>query len=91
MICIDCGGEYIEARGTIIVEGHHYVDDVEYEYCNKCGEMLFPPETIDKLEEAIFEKYKVKKHKPKHHVIDPKEADKLWRGAEAWIRLNKGK
>lgn len=55
MNCIKCGGIYQEQYGEIPLYddsiGSYSVLNVSYEKCDQCGELLFPPETIQAIED----------------------------------------
>lgn len=54
MKCYQCGGEYQKKQGHLQLTdkwiGGYAVDAVYYYKCNTCGDLLFPPETIEILE-----------------------------------------
>ena len=55
MNCIKCGGIYQEQYGELPLYddsiGSYSVLNVSYEKCDQCGELLFPPETIQAIED----------------------------------------
>ena len=52
-ICHACGGPLIEKRVEKLLRGgvHTAVVEVEAEVCQRCGEQLFRPEIVRRLEE----------------------------------------
>ena len=54
MKCYQCGNDYQEKRGHLQLTdkwiGDYAVDAVNYYQCDTCGDLLFPPETIEILE-----------------------------------------
>ena len=54
MKCHDCGGTYIGYNDTldlhIDIIGYYSVDATNYFKCQKCGELLFPRDTVKKIE-----------------------------------------
>jgi len=63
--CLKCGGDYIYNKGTLkdleFCKLKITVKDVEYYKCSKCGRLLFPSETAERIEKEFKEakkKYK---------------------------------
>ncbi len=57
MKCDRCGGEYQEnvVSYTIMYEGRfHIVEGVPAKECDKCGERLYAPKTVEKIQTAIW-------------------------------------
>lgn len=54
MKCYQCGGKYQEKQGHLQLTdkwiGDYVVDKVNYYLCDSCGDLLFPPETIEIIE-----------------------------------------
>ena len=54
MKCYQCGNDYQEKRGHLQLTdkwiGDYAVDAVNYYQCDACGDLLFPPETIEIIE-----------------------------------------
>jgi hypothetical protein len=54
MKCYDCGELYNEISGSLPLHddfiGDYIVQDVHYYHCGKCGKILFPTDTILKIE-----------------------------------------
>jgi DNA-directed RNA polymerase subunit RPC12/RpoP len=46
MICIECGGKYIDKHGTVVLSGIS-LEGVDYTECAQCGNRLFPYETCE--------------------------------------------
>ena len=52
----ECGGVYHKKKDELLLYdgsiGPYSVVDVSYEQCSKCGELMFPPETLRIIEET---------------------------------------
>jgi len=57
MKCDRCGGDYREriVTYTIFYEGSfHIVEGVPAKECDKCGDRLYAPQTVEKIQAAIW-------------------------------------
>lgn len=82
MRCYDCDAEYIELSGTLVLEddsiGKYTIDAPKYFKCSKCGELLFPEETlaiIEQKEEEILNR--MLGQQPIANFISSKEAAEI--------------
>ena len=69
MKCDLCGGTVNEEKVsyTLFYEGHWIiVENVPAKVCNQCGEKLFDPDTVDRLQATIW-----KKQKPERKIKTP--------------------
>ena len=69
MNCDLCGGRVSEEKTSYVLfyEGHWViVENVPAKVCRQCGEKLFDPDTVDRLQNTIWEK-----HKPERKVETP--------------------
>lgn len=61
MKCDICGGPLVEKEVTYTIEfsGHlHIIENVPTKECLQCGERLYSPETVEKIQKAIWGKKK---------------------------------
>lgn len=61
MKCDLCGGSVVdrEVRYTIAFKGRlHIVEHVPARECLQCGERLYSPETVEKIQKAIWQNRK---------------------------------
>lgn len=69
MKCDLCGGTVREENVsyTLFYEGHWViVENVPAKVCHQCGEKLFSPDTVDRLQTTIWSK-----HKPAKKIETP--------------------
>lgn len=54
MICNECGGNYRESTDPLELNdrfvGKFKIKDVSYRICEECGGILYPPETVRKID-----------------------------------------
>lgn len=61
MRCNICGGKYVEKRITYTIEIDNkfiLVENVPAKVCSQCGEELFSPDTVEKLQKTVWSKIK---------------------------------
>ncbi len=57
MKCDRCSGEYVEKNVTytIFYGGRfHIIEGVPAKECSKCGDRVYAPETVEKIQQAIW-------------------------------------
>ncbi len=56
MKCCECGDEYRDVHGCLEWEDYYAgtltVEDVSFQRCKGCGELLLPPPTLDAIDQA---------------------------------------
>jgi YgiT-type zinc finger domain-containing protein len=64
MKCDICGGPLVEKEVTYTIEFNerlHIIENVPAKECLQCGERLYSPETVEKIQNAIWENRKLDK------------------------------
>lgn len=61
MKCDLCGGQVVERNVSYTIEFHerlHIIEHVPAKECLQCGERLYAPETVEKIQNAIWQNRK---------------------------------
>ena len=80
--CLRCGINYTQKKGTLKnLEFCKYritIEDVEYYECEKCGRLLFPMETAEKIEKEFSRVKKEEGCKACYYFSSDNDRDTVW-------------